>query len=235
MTSTSRGRFLKTIGIAGVAMSQLSADVSSAAEGQAKVTMTPSQAWDALVEGNHRYAADTAVNCNRNYDRRHEVAAGQQPFAMVLGCADSRVPPEVIFDRGLGELFTVRIAGNVADANAIGSIEYAVLNFGSPLLVVLGHEKCGAVIATVDAVEKSVAAPGFIESIIDEIKPAVQPLVKEPGYTLESAIHANIKAVARSLAAKSSILSEHVSSGKLLIKGAYYGLGDGRVTSVELA
>jgi len=197
--------------------------------------MTPSQAWDALVEGNQRYAADTSVNWNRNYDRRHEVAAGQRPFAMVLGCADSRVPPEVIFDRGLGELFTVRVAGNVADANAIGSLEYAVLNFESPLLVVLGHEMCGAVIATVDAVEKSTDAPGFIGSIIDDIKPAVQPLLGKEGYSLESAVRANIMAVARALAVKSTILSDYVSSGKLQIKGAYYGLADGRVTAVDLA
>lgn len=199
------------------------------------VTMTPSQAWDALVEGNRRYAADAAVNCNQNYDRRHEVVAGQQPFAMVLGCADSRVPPEVIFDQGLGDLFTVRIAGNVADANAIGSLEYAVLNLGSSLIVVLGHEKCGAVIATVEAVEKGISAPGHIGSIVDDIKPAVQPLVGKPGYMLDAAIRANIKAVARSLSSKSSILAQHISSGKLMIKGAHYSLSDGRVDAVDIS
>ena len=199
------------------------------------VTMTPTLAWEALVEGNKRYAADTAVNRNRNDDRRHEVAEDPRPFAMILGCADSRVPPEVIFDQGLGDLFTVRLAGNVADDNAIGSLEFAVLTFGSALIVVLGHEKCSAVIATVDAVEKKTSAPGYIDSIIAYIKPAVAPLVGKPRYTLDAAIRANIRAVARSLSSKSSILARHISSGKLQIKGACYSLTDGQVTPVDIS
>jgi carbonic anhydrase len=197
--------------------------------------MTPSQAWDSLLEGNKRYASDTALNCNRNYDRRHEVAEDPRPFATILGCADSRVPPEIIFDQGLGDLFTVRLAGNVADAYAIGSLEFAVLNFGSALIVVLGHEKCGAVIATIDAVEKKTSAPGYIDSIMSYIKPAVAPLVGKPGYTLDAAIRANIRAVARSLSSKSSILAQHISSGKLQIKGACYSLTDGQVTPVDIS
>jgi carbonic anhydrase len=176
--------------------------------------MTPAQAWNSLVEGNKRYADDIAVNSNRNDDRRHEVSEDPRPFAMILGCADSRVPPEVIFDQGLGDLFTVRLAGNVADANAIGSLEFAVLNFGPTLIVVLGHEQCGAVMATVDAVEKNTSAPGYIGSIVDSIKPAVAPLVGKAGFTLDAAIRANISAVARSLS--SNLVGQAADQGRML-------------------
>ena len=195
--------------------------------------MSAADAWSALEQGNKRYVSDTAVNCNRNYDRRAEVASGQHPFAMVLGCADSRVPPEVIFDQRLGDLFTVRVAGNVADSNAIGSLEYAVLHFGSPLLLVLGHQSCGAVAATLEVIEKHTSAPGHIGSIVAAIKPAAESVKGKPGDALDNAIRANIKAVAGALQSSSTILADHVTSGKLQIVGAYYSLKDGRVTQVD--
>ncbi len=195
--------------------------------------MTAAAAWQALLDGNQRYATDTAVNCNNNYDRRREVAGGQHPFAMVLGCADSRVPPEVVFDQRLGDLFTVRVAGNVADDIAIGSLEYAVLHFSPALLVVLGHQKCGAVDATLEAIDKGGPVPGHIGSIVSAIKPAVAGISANASDRLDKAIEANASAVAASLNTRSSVLAEAVKAGKLQIRAAYYSLTDGRVRPVE--
>jgi len=195
--------------------------------------MTADTAWQALLDGNGRYASDTARNCNKNYDRRVEVAAGQHPFAMILGCADSRVPPEVVFDQRLGDLFTVRVAGNVADDIAIGSFEYAVLHFAPSLLVVLGHEKCGAVDATLDAVKTGSTAPGQIGSIVAAIKPAVSAFQAGSPGALDHAVRANAKAVANSLAVRSTVMKEAVATGKLRIMAAYYSLTDGRVRSLD--
>src|SRR5579872_6873600 len=136
--SPSRAQFLRAAGLGALAWSPLIASESIAAVHH-EAQPTSSQAWETLLQGNRRYVNDHAVNCNGHYDRRAEVATGQHPFAMILGCADSRVPPEVIFDQRLGDLFTVRVAGNIADDAALGSLEYASLHFTRSLLVVLGH------------------------------------------------------------------------------------------------
>ena len=143
------------------------------------------------------------------------------------------MPPEVIFDQRPGDLFTVRLAGNVADANAMGSLEYAVLHFASPLIMVLGHSKCGAVSATVEAVEKHTTAPGHIESIVAAIKPAVESVLGAAGDVVANAVLANVKLVVANLKSSSSIVAEHVAAGKLRVVGAHYDLTDGRVTLVE--
>ena len=230
--AATRSHFLQVIGYSALGLSAFGSGQAFAAPASTQ-QKTGAEALDLLMQGNQRYAKDVAVNCNKNFDRRAEVAGGQHPFALILGCADSRVPPEVIFDQRLGDLFTVRIAGNIADANAIGSLEYAVLHFGSPLLVVLGHEKCGAVSATLEAVETHASAPGHIGSIVAAIKPAAESVMGKPGDTLENAIRANVKNVVAQLHASSSILAEHVASGKLQITGARYGLTDGLVTLVH--
>jgi carbonic anhydrase len=206
--------------------------ISSAAVTSAAVSSavgTPDAAMARMLSGNTRYRLDEAVNCNRNYDRRSEVAGGQAPFAIVLGCSDSRVPPEVVFDQRLGDLFVVRLAGNVADAYAIGSIEYAVEHFHPPLLMVLGHDKCGAVSATLDAVKSGVAVEGFVGNIVAAIEPAVKRSRSERGDALRNAVRANVVDVVKRLRTASTVVGDAERSGKLRLVGAAYDLDTGSV------
>lgn len=181
-----------------------------------------------LVDGNVRYAAGKPLRLDHSA-RREVTAKGQNPFAIVLGCSDSRVPPEVVFDQGLGDLFIVRVAGNIADDVALGSMEYAVDHFATPLIVVLGHEKCGAVSATVDVV-KSGAMPGpHISSLVTAIEPAVEASKGLPGDPVENAIHANVLRVVEELKTSQPVLAAAVTAGKLQIVGAEYHLASGKV------
>ena len=152
-----------------------------------------------LMAGNRRYASDTAVNCLRNYDRRAEVAGGQNPFAIILACSDSRVGPETIFDQRIGDLFVVRVAGNIADPAGMGSIEYAIDHFHSPLLLVMGHSKCGAVSATLSLLESKGKAPGHIATLVEAIEPAARSVLGKPGDTLDNAVRANVNHVVATL------------------------------------
>jgi carbonic anhydrase len=205
-------------------------NADAAAATHAGPTLTPAAALAELAAGNARYARDIAVNCNRNYDRRAEVYGAQAPFAIVLGCADSRVPPEVVFDRRLGELFVVRLAGNVADDDALGSMEYAIEHFAPALLLVLGHEKCGAVAATVDALKAGSEPSGFVGSIVKKIMPAARRALGKPGNTLHDAIRENVRDVVASIRAKSAVAQAAERTGALAVAGATYDLGDGHVT-----
>jgi carbonic anhydrase len=168
---------------------------------------------------------------------RSKLAAGQKPYAIVLTCSDSRVPPEMVFDEGLGELFVVRVAGNVADPIVLGSIEYAAEHLGSPLVVVLGHERCGAVSAAVDAQGK---VPGNLAAVVKAISPAVQraKATTRGGSTdaiVEAAVVENAKLVAGGLTKQSPILKKLVDEGKLQIAPARYDLDDGVVTMLDQA
>ncbi|TAL17176.1 carbonic anhydrase [bacterium] len=196
--------------------------VALASEGAAG---NPDESLAKLMEGNARYVKGAMTHPDANDARREEVAKGQHPFAIILGCSDSRVPPEVIFDQGLGDLFIIRTAGHVVDDVAIGSIEYAAEHLGSPLLVVLGHERCGAVKATVDGGE----APGHIESIVKAIKPAVEKAKGEEGDLVDNSVKENVELVREKLLESKPILAELVEKGKLKIVGARYDLDDGKV------
>lgn len=180
---------------------------------------------DALKAGNARFVAGQAVHSNQTVDRRTEVAAGQHPFAIIVGCSDSRVPPEIVFDQGLGDLFVVRVAGNIVDDHALGSIEYAAEHLHVPLVVVLGHDKCGAVDAAVSGGE----VPGHIASIVDAIKPAVEEAKSEQGNLLDNAIDANIRRVVYEIRHSEPILGHEVEAGKLTVVGARYKLDSGQV------
>jgi carbonic anhydrase len=152
------------------------------------------------------------------------IAAGQHPFAIILGCADSRVPPEIIFDQGLGDLFVIRVAGNILDDAILGSIEYAVEELGTALVLVLGHERCGAVAATV----KHAEVVGHISTLINAIQPAVDRAKNEPGDLLDNAVRANIELVVAQL--KSSMpVADLVLKNKLTVVGAQYNLKCGSV------
>lgn len=179
-----------------------------------------------LTEGNGRYVSGNTIHPNQDDGRRGEVAGGQNPFAVIVGCADSRVPPEILFDQGLGDLFVIRIAGNIVDDIGIGSIEYAVEHLGTPLVVVLGHERCGAVGAAVKGGE----IPGHIKAIVDQIQPAVDKAKALDGDVTENAIKFNVEAVVEKLKASTPIISHLIEEGHLTIVGARYDLDDGKVT-----
>lgn len=187
--------------------------------------MTGDQAWQVLKAGNQRYVAHKQTHPNQTEQRMTELATGQHPFAIVLGCADSRVPPEIIFDQGLGDLFVIRVAGNIVDDAIAGSIEYAVEELNVPLLVVLGHERCGAVTAAVKGGE----VPGHISTLINAIKPAVKSVKGLPGDLVENSVKANIKIVVSKLKSTQPIVSQLVKSNKLKIIGGRYDLDRGKV------
>lgn len=187
--------------------------------------MSAQEALKKLVTGNQRYTAASMTHPNQTPECRARVAKGQHPFAIILSCADSRVPPEVIFDQGLGDLFTVRVAGNIAEPATIGSIEYAAEHLGAPLLVVLGHSRCGAVEAAV----KSGETPGHIADIIAAIRPAVERVKDMPGDPVDNAVRANVRMVVEQLKSSQPVLSHLVKEGKLQIVGAYYDLDTGKV------
>jgi len=199
--------------------------------GCCKVTANEALKW--LIEGNRRYVAGQSVLPDLSSSRRSELRAqGQYPFAVVLTCSDSRVPPEHIFNQGMGDLFVVRVAGNVVDDVALGSIEYGVEHLGAPLLLVLGHDYCGAVKATVDGGE----APGSIGAIVERIKPTVDS-VRQSGATgdelYRKAEDQNILAVIKEIQA-SPIIKHMLEHQQLTIVGGKYHLESGEVTFIEI-
>ena len=197
-----------------------------------EATVTPAAALARLLAGNQRFVTGHARHPHQSLADLRALAAGQHPFAVTIGCADSRVPPELLFDQGLGDLFDNRVAGNIVDDLLLGSIEFAVEEFGSPLIVVLGHERCGAIKATIDAIETGASAPGHIGTIVDALRPIVEPLLDHPGDVVDLAVRANVHAQAAHLTARSELLAEHVHAGDLRIVGARYDLDTGRVTLV---
>lgn len=195
------------------------------------------EALQKLMDGNKRFVANqmTIIDKCGEPGARQSLVAGQKPFAIILCCSDSRVPPEIIFDRSLGEIFVVRVAGNIADPVILGSIEYAADHLGSPLIMVLGHQKCGAVGA---AVEAHGEPHGNIGSILKTIAPAVEKARGETKSTekatlIEAAVNCNIGLVSKSLTEQSSLIRDLVSKNKLKIVGAKYELESGKVMLAE--
>ncbi len=198
--------------------------------------LTADEALKSLLDGNQRYRANqTTIRETSTPSIREALATGQKPFAIILSCSDSRVPPEIIFDKGLGEIFVVRVAGNIPDPIILGSIEYAAEHFHCPLVMVLGHKRCGAVTA---AVESQGHPHGNIGAIIKAIAPAVKQARKDvrgPGESdlVESAIDNNIKLVAKSLITQSPVIRSLVDTGSLKIVKAKYDLDDGTVRLLD--
>lgn len=188
---------------------------------------TPADPLERLMDGNRRYVSGNAERPRQDRVGREPVAKGQKPFAMLVSCADSRVPPEILFDQGLGDLFVVRAAGNIADNVALGSLEYGHAVLGANVVVVLGHEYCGAV----DAAVKGHDVPGHIAEVVRHIKPAVEKSRGEIDM-LNAAIDHNVRDVAAGLRTRSEILRSAVDSGTLRIVGARYDLDSGEVTLV---
>ncbi len=175
-----------------------------------------------LLEGNKRYMEGKLLHPNRGFMRRMETAERQKPFAIVLGCADSRVSPEIIFDQGIGDIFTVRVAGNVLGSLELDSIEFASLQFQSPILIVLGHENCNAVSAVVKGDTRE------IESIAALIEPAIKKAKNLPGDIVTNAVKMNVEYVVQQLK-NSQVLAYAIEERKLAIVGGYYHLEDGHV------
>lgn len=190
-----------------------------------KLIMTGNEALKILKEGNKRFCKGKPIHPNQAPEKRTELTKGQRPFAVILCCSDSRVPPEIIFDRGLGDIFVVRVAGNITDDIIIGSIEYAVEHLNVPLVIVLGHERCGAA----DVAVKGEKAPGKIQNIIEKIKPALLQARKEKGDLLTNTIFANIKQSVNIITKSKPILAEKIKAGKLKVAGAIYHLEKGYV------
>jgi len=222
----SRRDFLKTSGMTVIGMA-LVACAPSQAEVE-KPVANADEALQRLLEGNQRYIANKSTDLNESQSRRTELASGQSPFATIFSCVDSRVPPELIFDRGLGDLFVIRTAGQVLDSAVLGSLQYGVAELKIPLLLVLGHEKCGAVKATVEAVENNATAEAEINWLVDGIRPAVEVAKGQSGDLLDNAVKANVSLTVEHLK-ESSILSEAVEKGELQIVGARYDLDTGLV------
>lgn len=200
-----------------------------AAAGHAQVRLTPDEALALLRKGNAEFAMDAPYRAANSRERRLEIARQQTPFAVLVGCSDSRVSPELLFGRGLGELFIVRVAGNTVDLAGLGSIEYAISQLGVPLVVVLGHERCGAVAAAVEVVERQIELPGSIGELVGPILPAVLKARQQPGDLLHNAIRENVRQVVRRLAAAGTLIEQPIRAGRLKIVGAHYDLDQGAV------
>jgi carbonic anhydrase len=198
--------------------------------------ITADEALQRLMDGNQHYVQNKLGACAAtDASARAKLATSQHPYAIILSCSDSRVPPELIFDKSLGEIFVIRVAGNVADPIVLGSVEYAAEHLGSPLIMVLGHERCGAVTAAVNAKGKP---EGNIGAIVKAIEPSAKKAKKEckgkpTEQIVECAVEANAKAVASELTKKSKILAEELKEGKIKIVAAKYDLDDGKVTLLK--
>lgn len=192
----------------------------------------PDLVWKDLMAGNGRYVAGRSLRPNQTLVRRRELAKGQKPPVVVLSCSDSRVPPEMVFDQGLGDVFTVRVAGNIVDDDVLGSIEYAIEHLGSSLIVVMGHQSCGAVKAVVDKAE----ADGHIVPLVKHIMPVVEAARNKPGADLknllDTSISDNVRQSVKQLK-EDETLSKFLNSKQIKIVGARYQLDSGKVQPVE--
>ncbi|WP_433338752.1 carbonic anhydrase [Spirillospora sp. CA-294931] len=212
------------------------ADEASAHDRDVNETLTPAQAWDRLAEGNRHWAGGRLRHPDQSERRRREVAGRQKPFATVVTCIDSRVPPETVFDQGVGDLFAVRTGAQTLDGLVTGSVEYGPLESGTPLVVVLGHQRCGAVAAAVKALSGGhhEKPPGQLGKIVDALRPAFEQARRQSGGgdLAERTVRAQILRSTGELAADPA-LAERVKRGSLALVGAYYSLDTGKVTPLS--
>jgi len=195
-----------------------------------------SEALERLREGNRRFVSDVRGSAALvTQTRRSELAEGQEPFAIILGCSDSRVPAEIVFDQGLGDLFVIRVAGNIVASSQIGSVEFAAERFGTPLVVVLGHSRCGAVLATLEELMRPREKQSRnLRSIVDRIRPSVEGLLAtqlshDSEALVRQAVRANIRASANHVRHGSEVLEELIEKGRVRVVGAEYSLETGVV------
>jgi carbonic anhydrase len=182
-----------------------------------------------LMAGNQRYRKHKEQHPDESLARRTELVAGQHPFAVILGCADSRVPPELLFDQGLGDLFVIRVAGNIVDDAVLGSIEYAVEHLSARLILVLGHEKCGAVSAAVEGGNPV----GHLRALVAAIQPSVNAAANSPGDKIHNCVIENARRVARQIRESEPVLKEYIERNGLKVLAADYLLDTGEVRLLE--
>lgn len=209
--------------------------------------MTPAEAWAALLAGNDRFVRGAMEHPSQGVDHRAELSAAQAPFAVVFGCSDSRVAAEIIFDRGLGDLFVVRTAGHVVDTTVLGSIEYGVDVLGASLVVVLGHDSCGAVAAAAEALTTGVMPTGFVRAVVDRVIPSIVDLPSdrdgedavEGGArrvvvpSAEALGREHIRHTLDMLLSYSAALRDAVEAGRCAVMGVEYALAEGRARAVD--
>jgi carbonic anhydrase len=232
--ATSRRRFLQSVGgaAAGLALGSPAFAKDTKASPKPQNELPPDAALDRLMKGNVRYVDGVS----RRHDfksEREALVGGQNPYAGILSCADSRIAPEYAFDSGRGDLFVCRVAGNFANDDTVASLEYAVAILNTPLLLVLGHESCGAVSATIKSLKDNTTLPGHLPSLVGNIAPAVKASMDQPGDELRNAIKRNVVDNVVKLRSATPILSAAVAEGKLKVIGGIYRLSDGKVELID--
>jgi carbonic anhydrase len=226
----SRRRFVQAAGVAAVgATAALGAGPVTTSEAAESPPTTGQQALGILLAGNRRWASGRARHPHQSIARREALARGQSPFAVVFSCIDSRVPPEIVFDRGLGDMFAVRTGAQTVDPVPLGSVEFGAEESATRLVLVLGHQRCGAVIAAIEAIQHNGGhAPGHIQALVNALKPAYRVAVEEPGDLVDNMVRAQTRLTV-ALLKNDPVMAEHVQSGTLLIVGGYYSLDTGLV------
>jgi carbonic anhydrase len=202
--------------------------------------ITAREALERLQEGNRRFMSNVRGSDSFvSRMKREELAQGQEPFAIVLGCSDSRVPAEIVFDQGLGDLFVIRVAGNIVAPSQVGSVEFAAARFGTRLVVVLGHSQCGAIIATLEELQRPTENQSFnLRSIVDRVRPSVASLLeaglgRDPEALVDKAVRANIRASVDHLRHGSAVLEQLIQNEGLRVVGAEYSLKTGAVEFLD--
>jgi carbonic anhydrase len=204
------------------------------------MAISAEEALARLKEGNQRFVSGVPREAPMSHARRAALATEQRPFAIVLGCSDSRVPAEVVFDQGLGDLFVIRVAGNIVAPSQVGSVEFAAARFGTRLVVVLGHTQCGAILATLEEVRNATGHLPNLMSIVDRIRPTVETLLAlgtapNEKELVRQAVRANVRASVDHLRHGSALLEELIREGQLTVVGAEYSLDTGRVEFLQSA
>jgi carbonic anhydrase len=231
---TSRRRFLQFAGgiAAGLALAPPALAKYKKPPPKPQNAISPDAALDRLMKGNARYVEGVS----RRHDFTHEreaLAGGQNPFASILSCADSRIAPEYAFDSGRGDLFVCRVAGNFANDDTVASLEYGVAVLNSPLILVLGHDSCGAIDATIKSLKDNTTLPGHLPSLVNALAASVKAVADQPGDKLANAIRQNVRDVTAKLKSATPILSAAAADGKIKIVGGVYRLASGKVELVE--
>jgi carbonic anhydrase len=224
----SRRSFLRYAGVAAASLAVAPISFAQKAPPKPGNVLSPDAALDRLMKGNGRYVKGVA----KRHDFKHEreaLAKGQNPYAGILSCADSRIAPEYAFDTARGDLFVCRVAGNFLNDDGIASFEYAVQVLNTPLLMVLGHQACGAVDAAINSIKDGTTLPGHLPSLVNAIAPAIKATQNQPGNALDNAIRKNVLLNVEKLKAASPIIDKFVSEKKVRVVGAVYQLASGKV------
>ncbi len=195
---------------------------------------TPAEAWQEMLAGNDRFVREDLLHPGQSAERRTELTDAQRPFALVFGCGDSRVAAEIVFDRGLGDLFVVRTAGHVVDTSVLGSVEFALAQLEVPLVVVLGHDGCGAVRASLQAMDAGRMPGGYLRDIVEKVTPSIIAARAQGATDAHAVLVEHVRQTARLLHDRSTLVSDAVRGGRLAIVGTVYDLADGRVAPVDV-